>query len=245
MIKIKEHINDQTKKYNNYYQFSTPASQEDLTTESYRKIFNKADWDAAGLNQLNFLIQNGLQKDSVLLDVGCGPLRGGSKAIEFLDPFNYYGVDVNKRYLEIGVNNVLKNNNLLWKVTENNFLLNGDFDFDIFHKKFNMIVCFYVFSYLPIDMFETFLTKTAECIENKGKVLASFWIVEENYNTKDNNIIEIEYSGKKIVTHFDKCPYYTKKSVLQQISEKNNWSMKEIKEHNFKYKQSFFEFQRL
>ena len=39
------------------------------------------------------MVEHGLKPEHKLLDVGCGPLRGGIKFINYLEPGNYYGVD--------------------------------------------------------------------------------------------------------------------------------------------------------
>lgn len=49
--------------------------------------------------QITFLNSQGLQKTDVLLDIGCGTLRGGIPIIQFLNSGNYYGIDVRKDVL--------------------------------------------------------------------------------------------------------------------------------------------------
>ena len=48
----------------------------------------KRDW------QMGFLLNHGLSPSDHFLDVGCGTLRGGIPIIEYLDPGNYTGFDV-------------------------------------------------------------------------------------------------------------------------------------------------------
>lgn len=44
--------------------------------------------------QIRFLMDAGLKPDHRLLDIGCGTLRGGIPLIEYLEPGNYFGVEV-------------------------------------------------------------------------------------------------------------------------------------------------------
>ena len=52
--------------------------------------------------QFNFLVNHGMEPDQILLDVGCGTLRGGIPIIDFLDKGNYYGIEVRPEVLEEG-----------------------------------------------------------------------------------------------------------------------------------------------
>ncbi len=50
--------------------------------------------------QIDFLKRMGLERTQVLLDLGCGTLRGGLPLIEFLERGHYLGVDVRADVLE-------------------------------------------------------------------------------------------------------------------------------------------------
>lgn len=54
------------------------------------------DWDRHGDLQLRFLRRVGLKPDDALLDVGCGTGRLARKAIPYLMPDRYYGVDISR-----------------------------------------------------------------------------------------------------------------------------------------------------
>lgn len=59
-------------------------------------------WRMARDFQIQFLQQVGLQPQQYLLDLGCGPLRGGIPIIEYLEAGHYYGIDVREQSLEEG-----------------------------------------------------------------------------------------------------------------------------------------------
>lgn len=56
-------------------------------------------WDRRGCFQLHFLKSMGLEPDSRLLDVGCGPLRAGQYFIAYLNEGRYHGVDYNADFI--------------------------------------------------------------------------------------------------------------------------------------------------
>ncbi len=51
-------------------------------------------WEALQAYQFAFLKSMGLEPHHTLLDIGCGPLQGGIKLIEYLEPNRYVGVDL-------------------------------------------------------------------------------------------------------------------------------------------------------
>jgi len=52
--------------------------------------------------QFQFLLDQGLQKNDTLMDIGCGTLRGGIPMIQYLNNGNYYGIDVREEVLNEG-----------------------------------------------------------------------------------------------------------------------------------------------
>jgi cyclopropane fatty-acyl-phospholipid synthase-like methyltransferase len=61
-------------------------------------------WEAKRRFQMNFLQEVGLKPNHKLLDFGCGTLRGGLPLIEYLEPGNYYGLDVRLETLKEACN---------------------------------------------------------------------------------------------------------------------------------------------
>lgn len=55
-------------------------------------------WDAIGELQFRFLLDRGLARSDIFIDVACGSLRGGAKFIAYLDPDHYLGID---KYIEL------------------------------------------------------------------------------------------------------------------------------------------------
>ncbi|MGH3277226.1 MAG: class I SAM-dependent methyltransferase, partial [Streptosporangiaceae bacterium] len=51
-------------------------------------------WLRIGQLQFDYLLGHGLKPQARLLEIGCGNLRAGRLLAEYLDPGNYYGVDI-------------------------------------------------------------------------------------------------------------------------------------------------------
>ncbi len=59
-------------------------------------------WDELGELQFRFLVDHGMRPDHTLLDVGCGSLRGGVRAIAYLEAENYVGIEKEASLLHAG-----------------------------------------------------------------------------------------------------------------------------------------------
>ena len=51
-------------------------------------------WLEIGQMQFDYLVKHGLQPGDRMLEIGCGNLRAGRLFIDYLDPGNYYGIDI-------------------------------------------------------------------------------------------------------------------------------------------------------
>ena len=105
----------------------------------YRHLAGPRDlWIMKRRWQIEFLLSQGLKESDTLLDLGCGPLRGGIPIIEYLDVGNYHGLDL-KRECVVAAKMVLRDNGLEWKRPKLNTL-----QLAIPWMKFDWIWCFSV-----------------------------------------------------------------------------------------------------
>lgn len=65
-------------------------------------------WEQLQAYQFGFLRSHGLEPHHSVLDIGCGPLQGGLKSIEYLDPGCYVGMDVNTEPLTEGYKQIIE-----------------------------------------------------------------------------------------------------------------------------------------
>jgi hypothetical protein len=68
----------------------------------------RIDWDSdsfanRGLINWHQILELGLQPDMRCVDFGCGSLRLGQHAIRYLDPSNYWGIDVTETFIRAGL----------------------------------------------------------------------------------------------------------------------------------------------
>ncbi|WP_165987371.1 class I SAM-dependent methyltransferase [Streptomyces sp. YIM 98790] len=120
-------------------------------------------WLALGEMQFRYLRErHGLKPEHRMLDIGCGNLRAGWRFIEYLDPGNYYGIDISPDILihaketvaRYGLQEKLPHLTLT-RDLRLEFLPDGYFDVVHAHS---------VFSHSPIEVID-------ECLAHVGRVL--------------------------------------------------------------------------
>jgi len=120
-------------------------------------------WLKIGQMQFDYLVGHGLKPDMRMLEIGCGNLRAGRLFIDYLDPGNYYGIDISPEILiaaqdtvaDYGVAAKLPHLALV-RDLRFAFLPNGHFDVVHAHS---------VFSHSPIEVID-------QCLANVGRVMA-------------------------------------------------------------------------
>jgi len=120
-------------------------------------------WLALGQLQFDYATSHGLKPDMRMLEIGCGNLRAGRLFIDYLDPGNFYGIDISPDILiaaqdtiaELGLAAKLPHLTLV-KNLRLHFLPDASFDFVHAHS---------VFSHSPIEVID-------ECFAHVGRVLA-------------------------------------------------------------------------
>lgn len=104
-------------------------------------------WEEIGQLQFETLRKEGLRPDHILLDIGCGSLRGGRHFIDFLQVGHYTGIDISDQIIEAGKKlltvNVLEEK--LPKLFRNENLCFQEFS----PNSFDFILAQSVFTHLP------------------------------------------------------------------------------------------------
>lgn len=129
-------------------------------------------WDEIGAGQMAFLREQGLQPGHVLLDVACGALRLGARAIPFLEPGHYLGVERESALVEAGTRDELPAGMLQEKRPE--FLISDNFAFDRLSRKADFAIAYSLFTHLPPADIDRCLRAMRDALHPEGVFFASF-----------------------------------------------------------------------
>jgi hypothetical protein len=105
-------------------------------------------WAEIGALQFDFLIAEGLRPSDVLLDIGCGSLRGGVRFIRYLERGNYLGMEKEIELLRRGVNDELGLETFRTQMPE--LVVSGTFQFQRFTKEPTFALAQSLFTHLAV-----------------------------------------------------------------------------------------------
>jgi len=142
-------------------------------------------FEEAGKMQLDFLIEEGLKPEHVLLDVGCGNCRAGRYFIRYLNEGNYWGLDHQQWLVDAALEFELTEED---KKKNPRFIVNNDFDFcKMDGVKPNFVIAKSVFTHLTRDEIILCLKNVKAVIHPKGVFYASITIGESSDNPKKSD----------------------------------------------------------
>lgn len=120
--------------------------------------------------QMSFLMSEGLEPTMSLLDLGCGPLRGGLPLIRFLECGKYTGLDVRASVIEVAYGQLAKN-----KLADKNptLVVSSSFGKDeLGTREFDIVWAMSVLFHLGDDLVRDFLRNLRPRVQ-KGCIYAN------------------------------------------------------------------------
>jgi SAM-dependent methyltransferase len=152
--------------------YARPFTPEQVRRGGHRRRAGGL-WGPMGRLQLDFLVARGLRPDARLLDVGCGPLRGGIHFVDYLDAGNYYGIDINESLLDAGYDVELPAV-LRAKLPRDRLRCTDRFDCD-FGVSFDFAIAQSLFTHIPLNDIRLCLYRVARVLKVGGSFFATFF----------------------------------------------------------------------
>jgi hypothetical protein len=157
------------------------------------------NWDHVAEGSFNFLVGQGMQPDHVLLDIACGAFRLGSRAIPYLDPGNYLGLDKEAGLVDAGIKHELGSELIEDRRPE--IVISDQFEFRKFSRQPDFAVAYSLFTHLTPDAIDLCLQNLAGFIK-PGTVFFStfqrrspFW----RNPSKSNSFASFRYSTEEML----------------------------------------------
>jgi SAM-dependent methyltransferase len=194
----------------------TNLTDEDIAAGKHRKRVGGA-WEEIGELQFEYLVSQGLKPDHKLLDVGCGAMRGGIRFAAYLDPGNYYGIDVNNKLLRAARRFEIPNAGLTDRMPPTNLHATARFKADGFGVMFDYALAVSVFSHLPLNHIKLCLYEVAKVMPPGGRFFTTFFYVPEDF----------PYDGKQKepyhTTRAERDPFHYRPSELEWAAGVAGW----------------------
>jgi Methyltransferase domain len=218
------------KSINQYY--DRQLTPEEIIAGEHRAVVGGL-WSEIGQLQFQFLRGNGLLPDHKLLDIGCGALRGGIQFVEYLDPGNYYGVDINASLVEAGKHE-LNREGLNSK--QPHLLVNDRFDFDRFGTSFDFAIAQSVFTHLDMNRIIRCFVQARKVLKSDARLFATFFLAPS-----PGHIAPIKHEPGGIITNFDTDPFHYSFCEMEWLADISGLSARLIGDWNHPRNQMMIE----
>ena len=133
-------------------------------------------WEEVGGLQLAFLTQQGMQPHHRLLDIGCGALRLGVKAVQYLQPGNYWGTDLRADLLQVGYDTELAAGGLADRLPRHQLVEDAEFSFAGVTGPFDYAIATSVFTHLPLNYLRVCFANLAEKMTVDGRFYFTIFV---------------------------------------------------------------------
>ena len=126
----------------------SPEGEKTIERVGHREYVG-GQWDTLGTLQFNFLVERGMRPEHYLLDVACGALRLGVRAIPYLDEGHYLGIEKEEKLVKAGLEDELPQS--LRALKKPNIVVSSEFEFEKLGRQADFAMAQSLFSHLTAD----------------------------------------------------------------------------------------------
>lgn len=152
--------------------------EDSISDGEHRAVVGGA-WEQIGQLQLEILKAVGMKPSHRLLDIGCGSLRLGVRAVDYLDPEHYWGTDLHGGLLKAGYERELVPAGLAAKLPVSHLVEDGEFEFPEVSEQIDFAIATSVFTHLPLNHLRLCLWRLAERVSACGSFVFSVFLVSD------------------------------------------------------------------
>lgn len=181
-------------------------------------------WNEVGELQMRFLKENGLRPSHTLLDIGCGSLRLGVRAVGYLEAGKYWGTDINVSLLEAGFDQEIVSAGLAYKLPRSNLVCDAHFQFEGVPKAIDFAIATSVFTHLPFNHIRLCLANLARHVLSPCTFLFTAFMPPKGRSV----IASYVQPGGGILTHSHRDPYHYTEDDFRYAVTELPWSLEII-----------------
>ncbi|MEZ5887606.1 MAG: class I SAM-dependent methyltransferase [Paracoccaceae bacterium] len=179
--------------------YHAPGFYDDALARGRHRDIVGGRWDETGRLQLAILRREGLEPRHRLLDIGCGSLRLGSRAVPFLDPGHYWGTDLSGALMQRGHELELEAKD---RLPPQQLIEDGGFAFPGVPGTIDYAIAFAVFTHLPDAMLALGLSRIRAAFPALNRLLFTIFLAPETGADGPHR------QPDGVVTHPDRAPWH-------------------------------------
>ena len=210
---------------------------ERLRTGQHR-AFVGGMWDAIGQLQYDYMISKGLSPNHRFIDVACGSMRGGRHFIGHLNPFHYFGFDINRELIDAGLTHEITPLGLLDKIAPDNLAAAENFAFPSAWREMDSGLALSLFTHLTMNSIALCLKNLRPVMKDGAKFYATIFHVDEDAQTARQDQLD------GIVTYMCQDPYHYTRGDMDYLARKTGWTVLDIETFDHPRGQSMVIFQK-
>ena len=159
-----------------------PEGEEGIKKRGHRDYVGGL-WEEIGTLQFEFLRSRGLKPESYLIDIACGSLRLGVKAIPFLLPEHYLGIEKEPGLIAAGL--ALELGNDTRAARRPRIVISDSFEFSKFGQQADFAIAQSLFTHLPPHLINRCFENLHPWLAEKGAFFATYFEVERPRKNPD------------------------------------------------------------
>ena len=219
-------------------QYSQQIAQDQVDKGEHR-AFIGGMWDEIGQLQFDYICRKGLQPHDRFIDVGCGSLRGGVHFVKYLDPFHYYGFDINASLIDAGLTHEITPLGLLEKTRPENFRAADNFGFPDNWRGMNSAIALSLFTHLTLNSIILCLERLRPVMADGARFYATIFHVSGDEQTAPKEHVP------GIVTFLYQDPYHYTREDMDFAARKTGWRVVDVETFNHPRHQSMVVFEKI
>ena len=171
-------------------------------------------WEETGRIQLALLRETGLQPHHNLLDIGCGSLRLGCKAVPYLDAGNYWGTDLSADLMAKGHQSELADAS---RLNPGHLIQDDNFAFPGVPATIDYAIAFAVFTHLPLTHLHHALTNIRAKFPGLQNLLFTVFTAPCTASHRQPD---------GVVTHATRAPYHFRAECVLHLTQSTGFQAK-------------------
>lgn len=152
-----------------------PEGSEGVERLGHREYVG-GKWDEIGQLQFDFLVSNGLKPHHYLLDIACGSLRLGVKAIPYLERGHYLGIEKERSLIDLGIKQELGRE--LFEEKAPVLIADGAFDFTPFDDRPDFAIAQSLFTHLTPNLINLCFANLRPIVKPETRFFATYFLGE-------------------------------------------------------------------